>query len=207
MRIIDLSHTIAPDMPVYPGTLPPTLSSASTFERDRYRETALYIWSHVGTHIDAPAHLFEDGVTLDRLSADRFYGEAVMLDCTGLPRDGLIPPDMLPDLTGVRFLILRTGLEHTWGTPAYYGPFPTLSPDAARIVAQSGLSGIGVDAISFDPVGGALPIHRILLGAGMIQIENLCSLDGLPEHFTLCAFPPVFLNADGAPTRAVAILP
>ena len=31
MRVIDLTHTNAESMPVYPGTEPPTLAPASTY--------------------------------------------------------------------------------------------------------------------------------------------------------------------------------
>ncbi len=83
MRVYDLTHVIRPGMPVYPGTEPPTIEPASSFERDGYRESALKLWSHVGTHMDAPAHLFADGATLDRLPPDRFAGPAALLDCRG----------------------------------------------------------------------------------------------------------------------------
>ena len=69
MRAIDLTHTIAPGMPVYPGTEPPVLSPGSTYARDGFRETRLTLFSHTGTHMDAPAHLFPDRTALDALPA------------------------------------------------------------------------------------------------------------------------------------------
>ena len=33
MKVIDLTHTIKEGMPVFPGTEPPKLDAASTFER------------------------------------------------------------------------------------------------------------------------------------------------------------------------------
>ncbi|MEA4823441.1 MAG: cyclase family protein [Clostridiaceae bacterium] len=205
MRAVDLTQTIHNGMPVYPGTVPPRLDSASSFERDGYRETALSLWSHVGTHMDAPAHLFADGTTLDRIPVSRFCGRAAMLDCRGVGQGG-ITADMLRTLPldTLDFVILRTGWESRFYSPAYYDAFPTMTDTAARLLAASGLSGVGVDAISIDPVGGPLPNHRIVLGANMVIVENLRGLAECPDRFIFCAMPLLYENADGAPVRASA---
>ena len=46
MKVIDLTHTIKEGMPVFPGTEPPKLDAASTFEKDGFRETLLTMYSH-----------------------------------------------------------------------------------------------------------------------------------------------------------------
>ena len=58
MRVIDLTHTIKEDMPVYPGTETPTLTPVSVYEKDGFRESLLRMTTHTGTHMDPPAHLF-----------------------------------------------------------------------------------------------------------------------------------------------------
>ena len=68
-------------MPVYPGTEPPVLENANTYEKDGFKETKLSMFSHTGTHIDAPAHIFEHGQTLDKFEADTFVGKALVIDC------------------------------------------------------------------------------------------------------------------------------
>ena len=65
MLVHDLTHTITEDILVWPGTEQPKLSEGSTFERDGFRETRLEIFSHVGTHMDAPAHMRVDRPQLD----------------------------------------------------------------------------------------------------------------------------------------------
>ena len=54
MRVIDLTHTITRDMPVYPGTDTPRLTPAGTYEDDGFKETRLQMSSHTGTHMDSP---------------------------------------------------------------------------------------------------------------------------------------------------------
>ena len=55
MRVIDLTHTIKEDMPVYPGTDTPKLIPANSYEKEGFRETLLQMYSHTGTHMDPPA--------------------------------------------------------------------------------------------------------------------------------------------------------
>lgn len=76
MKVIDLTHTIREGMPVYPGTEPPLLEPANSYEKDGFRETRLTMFSHTGTHMDAPAHLFAGRTTLDAFPAGQFIGQA-----------------------------------------------------------------------------------------------------------------------------------
>ena len=74
MTVIDLTHTIREDMPVYPGTEQPRLTTACTVSQCGYRETLLHMYSHTGTHMDAPAHMIDGALTLDGCGAVRVHG-------------------------------------------------------------------------------------------------------------------------------------
>ena len=87
MKVLDLTHTIRAEMPVYPGTEPPELTTANTYAADGFQETLLRMYSHTGTHIDPPAHLFAGARTLDRYPAAQFLGRALVIDCRML-REG-----------------------------------------------------------------------------------------------------------------------
>ena len=63
MKVIDLTHTIRADMPVYPGTEPPKFEPANSYEKDGFQETLLSMFTHTGTHMDPPAHLFAGRTT------------------------------------------------------------------------------------------------------------------------------------------------
>lgn len=95
MRVIDLTHTIWEGMPVYPGTETPRLIPANSYERDGFRETLLKMTTHTGTHMDAPAHLFPDRPTLDRLPAAQFIGRALAVDCRHLHEGEAVTMDCL----------------------------------------------------------------------------------------------------------------
>ena len=81
--LIDMTHTITPEIPIYPGTPVPALTPACTLTRDGFRETLLTLSSHTGTHMDAPAHLLQDGRTLDQMPMSQFSGRATVLDVSG----------------------------------------------------------------------------------------------------------------------------
>lgn len=72
-----------------------------------------------------------------------------------------------------------------------------------------GLKGVGIDAPSFDEVDSEpLPIHRCLLGAGLVLIENLTALDRLGNgNFLLSVLPLPIAGAEACPVRAVAVIP
>ncbi len=84
MKVIDLTHVITPAMPVYPGTEPPVFEPANSYEKDGFRETRISMYTHTGTHIDPPAHLYPGRTTLDRFPAEQFIGKALVIDCRGL---------------------------------------------------------------------------------------------------------------------------
>ncbi len=209
MQFIDLTHTITTDMPVYTGTEPPHITNARSIARDGYREKVLAIYSHTGTHIDAPAHILEEGNTLDALPADHFYGKTTVLDVSHIPG-----PDIAIDClnlplnkTCIDFVIFYTGWYHKWGTAAFFKDFPVPSTETAQYLADLGIKGVGTDAISIDRAYATeFTIHKIFLQNKILIIENLTNLAGLVgEIFTLCCWPLKIAGADGAPVRAVAI--
>ena len=53
-------------MTVFPGSETQKLTTKSTYEKDGFKETLLQMYSHVGTHMDPPAHIFTNQKTLDQ---------------------------------------------------------------------------------------------------------------------------------------------
>jgi len=207
--VLDLTHTLTEGMPVYPGTEPPRIQPANTVAKDGFAEKLLSMYSHTGTHIDAPAHMLEGGPTLDQLGAGHFVGTACVLDAVGRTEIGL--PELQAQATlieGCDFVLFHTGWSRLWGQEAYFSDFPVLSREAAGWLAGRGLKGVGFDAISVDPVGSVdFENHHLFFGAGMISIENLTGLAALAgTRFLFSCLPLKIAEADGSPVRAVAIL-
>lgn len=210
MNVLDLTYMISPAMPVYPGTEGPKLSPANTYEKDGFKETLLSMYSHTGTHMDAPAHLFADRSPLDILPAAQFVGKATVIDCTDLGEGGKITMEHVrknPWAQQADYLLFRTGWGKHWGKPEYFGDYPCVTPEVVDFMIATNKKGVGLDTISLDPIA-SLTLHRQLLATDKtVIIENLNNLDKAPEGlFTFCALPLRYENADGSPIRAVAIL-
>lgn len=212
MRIVDLTHPISPDMPLWPGTPEPSLSDLSTVGRDGFGERWLQLSSHTGTHLDAPAHIIEGAATLDRLPVDCFIGKGVLLDLRSASFAETVSLEQLlvirSKIEQADFLLLHSGWSRFWGRDEYNRDYPVLSAEAAAWLVGLGLKGIGIDAPSFDAADSeALPVHRALLGAGLILIENLTKLEQLVNRdFLLSALPLPIAGAEACPVRAVAAI-
>ena len=211
MKIIDLTHIISEDMPMYPGTGAPKLQVAYGHKEFGFKETLISMYSHTGTHIDAPAHIFADGVTLDKYPVEQFVGKALVIDCRKLKKGEEISMSLLEGkgnaLNEIEFILFLTGYSLLWGTSGYFDGFPVMSHEVVEWVNRRKLKGIGIDAPSFDPVTvDELHNHRIILKTNnTILLENLCKLEKIGnDPFILCALPLNALNADGAPARIIA---
>ena len=211
MKIIDLTQLISENMPVYPGTEPPKLTVANTIEKDGFRETLISFYSHTGTHMDAPFHIYADRTSLDALPAEQFVGKALVIDCTHVGEGGEIGMEYINRVLAdeAEFLIFRTGWNVNWGTEKYFGEYPVLSMEVCQYLLDSKKKGVGFDVIGIDPVSdGNLTRHKMLLSQrDIVIIENLTNLDKIGDGlFTFAALPLKYKDADGAPVRAVAII-
>jgi len=210
MKIIDLSHPIHPSIPVYPGTEPPSFAAMNTIEHDGFAEMKISMYTHTATHMDGPSHILQGGKSLDLFTADHFVGRAVIINAAQavsgeIPADRLEP--YLERLKDADFALIKTGWSHYWGQDRYFNGFPSLSVASAKRLAGLHLKGVGIDAISIDPVdNAALPAHHVLLGADVVIIENLTNLDAVKneEVYFIC-LPLRISGADGSPVRAIAI--
>ena len=212
MKIIDLTHSIKEGMPVYPGTEPPRLMPASSYEIDGFKETMLHMFTHTGTHIDPPAHLYAGRTTLDQFLPSQFLGQALVINCRSLKEGDAITMDFLrkygKKTDNADFLLFNTGWDKKWGSPAYFGNYPCLDDDVLDYVMQGNYKGIGLDVIGLDPIDDInLTRHKKLFkDRDIINIENLKNLDMCGnELFLFSCFPLKIENADGSPARAVAI--
>ena len=209
MKILDLTHLIEEAMPVYPETEPPKLTPSNTFEQHGFRETLLTMGSHTGTHMDAPAHLYPTGKTLDVLPITQFSGTAVVIHCPELQAGERIAMHHLRKqgeaAERAEFILFHTGWSRYWGQAAYYGDYPYITHQVADWLLKTGKKGIGLDTIGLDPIADeTLTLHRKLLADDqMVIIENLTNLEQVGDGVVFfCALPLKQADADGAPVRA-----
>jgi arylformamidase len=210
MKITDLTHVIYSDMPVFPGTEGPIFIKANTVEKDGFQEAKITMYSHTGTHIDAPAHMLSNGHSLDNLEIEQFIGKATIIDFSNTNEKLIDINNLKPyeeKIKNVEFIIIKTGWSKYWGTKKYFEDFPSLSAEAATWLSQFNLKGIGIDAISIDDMESTtFEVHKILMPKNIIIIENLTNLDSIiNEYFILSILPLKNKDADGSPVRAISI--
>ena len=210
MQILDLSHTITSDMPLWPGTPHPEFSPLATIADDGYAEQSICVSSHTGTHLDAPCHIIDGGLSLDRFEAGRFYGRGVVIDASSAECNPLTIERLQPYAAAVGksdFVLFHTGWARFWGQDQYNRGYPVLDFSSASWLAGFALKGVGVDCPSFDNADSTdYPIHRCLLSAGLLLIENLTNIHLLPTSFFVSFFPLKIAGAEASPVRAVAYL-
>lgn len=209
MTLIDLTHTIKEDMPVYPGTEPPRLETAATYETDFFKETKLTVFTHTGTHMDPPAHVFPGRTTLDRFPPEQFIGKALVIDCRDLKDGDPITMEHIrkygEKAAQADFLLFNLGWDKYWGTDAYFGNYPCMDMEVLESIIAGNYKGIGVDTISIDPMNSLTRHRRLFQDTDIVIVENLKDLHlcGNDLFFFSC-FPLKIADCDGSPARAVA---
>lgn len=212
MALRDCSHDLESGLP-YPGDPDVSVTPHASFESDGYRVADIACCTHSGTHVDAPSHMLSDGSFLDEFDVESFQFDAHLVDCTEYGDREAVDADAIPDSvedSDVDLLVFHTGWSERWGNRRYFD-HPYLTEQAAERCVYLDCD-VGVDTASVDPTPTRnasedeptdYPAHAVFLGADSLVVENLTNLAGLPERFTLHAYPlPV--AADGAPVRAVA---
>ncbi|HEY3415403.1 MAG TPA: cyclase family protein [Armatimonadota bacterium] len=158
--------------------------------------------SHAGTHVDAPAHFFRDGASVDTLDPCLLLGPCRVLDIPDAP---VITAELLAEypLAGVERVLLRTRNSRQWEVDptVFHRDFVGITAEAACLLLASGVKLVGTDGLSIDPYASTGAAHELLLGAGAIIVEGL-ALAQVPagDYWLVCA-PLRLQGADGAPAR------
>jgi arylformamidase len=212
VRAVDLTHTFRNGMPVFPGLPQPAFDPIAKVEEDGYAMTSYTMLNHIGTHVDAPAHQIAGGDTLDEIGLERLVTDALTIDVSHRDPHGAIPlAELEPHLDKVRpgdIVLLYSNNARNYGSEAYWTGWSYPDADASRALIERGISAIGFDGPSADPVDSTtFDMHRIWLGSGRMILENVSNLDQLPERVQIVVAPMKVAAANGAPARIFALFP
>ena len=221
VEFVELSHVISDGMTTYPGVPGPAISPHLTWadSRPRYAEGTEFSMDRIdmigqtGTYLDSPRHRYQDGTDLAGLPLGRLADlPAVVVRTIGSGRRAVEAADLESLTVAGHAVLLHTGGDRHWGTPAYAEDNPYLSADAARLLVERGVALVGIDSVNIDDTtaaaGGERPAHTILLAAGIPIVEQLTGLAELPPtgaRFT--AAPPRISGFGTFPVRAFATMP
>jgi len=171
--------------------------------------------THVGTHMDAPLHVIPEGKSIDQIPLEQVMGDGIIIDVKKNGPEEITKADLenaVPPVESEDLVFLYTGWGEKFGTPEY-DPHPYLSEEAAEWLVGRNVRVVGLDTLTPDlpaPMrpkeGYKGPIHRILLGNGVLIIENLANLrEVVGKRLQLFAAPLRIRDGDGGYVRVFAL--
>ena len=205
--IIDLTLTLRP------GMRGVACEPKFNFKEHGWNAQTLHLYSHCGTHMDAPTHSEAGDQTIDEMPLAQCMGPAWLVKLDGIAPRTLIT---VADLGGIakRFalgdsLILRTGWSAFVDEPKWRDELPRVSLELARWCVEHRVKLLGVEPPSVADVNHLpelIRIHKTLLGGGVLIVEGLTNLDAIQqEKVFFAALPLKPLRGDGSPVRAFVI--
>jgi kynurenine formamidase len=218
-RVVDLSHVVEHGMDTYPGLPGPViedhLSRAASRERyapgTEFQIGRITLVANTGTYVDVPFHRFDGGADLSEVPLSRLVdlrGEAVTVDVTRHGR--AIGPGVFEGLhVEGRAVLVHTGWDRHWGTPAYAGAeHPFLSASAVRWLVERRPALVGIDSVNVDDMADLTrPAHTVLLRAEIPICEHMAGLAELVgREFRFHAAPVAVSGMGTFPVRAYALL-
>ena len=208
--IVDLST------PLYDGIRGLTTEAKTSIDTHGYNTTTLHLYSHTGTHMDAPKHFVEGGGTIDEVDLGVCVGPAEVIDLTATePNAEITVEDLLPHegriVAGARVLLRTDWCLHVEAND-FRTHMPRISLQLARWLVKRRVVLLGVETPSVASVRPGHEqelgdVHRALLEGGVVIVEGLCNLHELHQdrvHFV--ALPLRVRGGDGSPVRAIAIV-
>lgn len=208
MHTYDISVTISPDLPTWPGDPRVVLERVEKMEAGADSNvTRLAMSAHTGTHIDAPYHFILEGISVDQVPVETLTGRAYVLH---LPDVDLITATVLEEASippRTRRVLFRTRNSDCWPRQEshFRRDYVALSADGADYLVDRGVKLVGVDYLSIAPFDEVIPTHRILLGAGIIIVEGLDLSQVSQGRYNFYCLPLKLSGADGAPARAILV--
>ncbi len=197
-----------------------------------YSSYSIVAPEHGGTHLDAPIHFSQNGLTVDKLPLSSTTGNAVVIDVSKnalANRDYQITIDditswekengQIPDNT---IILFKTGYGKFYPDRAkYFGTaktgvdaipelhFPGIKPETTQwLLNNRKIKALGLDTPSIDfGQSKEFKTHQILLGANKCGFENVANLDQLPaKGLYVIALPMKIGKGSGAPLRIMATI-
>ena len=202
MAYIDLTHIFNNDTPVFPGDPEPELVKIAEVGKDGFMDHQVKTAMHVGTHMDAPAHMVQGGKLLSEYPAEKFFGRGVIIDARGkTSADAELLSNV--DIKKGDIVLVCFGWSTEFENDEYYKNYPEITEPFANRLGELGASIIGTDTSS--PDRAPYVVHKILFKHDILIIENLTNLEKLigKTNFEVIALPTKF-QADAAPVRVVA---
>jgi arylformamidase len=211
VRIFDVTVPVSETTPIQPGEPRIRIEKLSQLTLgDPANSSHIKLGTHSGTHVDAPFHAIQQGLTVDKLPLDLLMGPAFVAEVDQLQGDVV---DVF-DLARLHFpkettrLLIKTRNSHLWenGFTEFERDYVSLAPQTAQWLVRRGIQLLGWDYLSVDAFGvREQRAHQTLLEAGVVLVEglDLSRVPAGPCH--LICLPLKLKDGDGAPARVLVL--
>jgi kynurenine formamidase len=222
-KVVDLTHALSSNVPTWSGSCGFCLEIKKDYD-EVFRVQQIKMHAGVGTHMDAPSHRIEGGLSIAEIPLEQLIVKACVIDVSKKAEAdyevsvedienyekayGIIPNGSL--------VIAFTGWCRFWPDPTNYRNvdaegqihFPAFSATAAEFLLTRDIAGIAIDTLSPDCLDDTFPVHKLILGAGKYIIENIADCSQLPPKGAyVIALPLKAEESTESPLRIVALIP
>ncbi len=205
-KLYDVSLLIHPDLPVWPGDPQPVFEKSEMLvEGSTVVSGRAHLSLHLGTHIDAPAHLNPSGWTIDQIPPEILIGEVQVIQVQGVQK---ITADILKnmEISNAKRYFFKTDNSKFWRESPlrFHEEYCSFAADAGKYLSELGAQLIGIDYLSLDLYeASGLPVHHILTSQNIVGVEGL-DLSGItPGIYEGICLPLRIVDGDGSPARVV----
>ncbi len=208
MKIYDVSQLLGNDTPIYPGNPEFNTFFKSTLTTGTSNVSQITMGSHFGTHIDAPLHMADKGLSISDISPDTFIGKCTVLDLTNvqisITKDDLKGAGFKADSNNHQILVLKTE-NSIRGFDKFYPEFIYLEPSAAEYIAKGKIRLLATDGPSVKKFHSEDLIHKFLFDHNIIIAEGLVLQNVEAGEYTFIGAPLKFKGLDASPCRIFLI--
>jgi len=193
--------------PTYPGDTKPRFELLRSFERgDKVTLSSYLMTAHAGTHVDAPLHFVANGASIDQVPLSALMGAARVIDCSPDAQAIDVAELSKHNWRGAKRILFRTrNSRNSWMTdPNFHQDFTYIAPDAAQLLADSGVRLVGIDYLSAEKFGAPeARTHQILLGRNIPIVEGLDLRSVRAGEYDFIILPLRVVGHEAAPARAL----
>ena len=204
VKLYDATLPIEEGMVTFPGD--PPFQVKPFFQRqkgDPFDLALMSLGTHLGTHVDPPAHYIDGGFTVDEIPLESLVGPGVVLDMRGRAQIDRQALEKAP-LGGHVRVLFKTDNGPRLFEPSFHPDFVHLTEDGARYLVQKKVRLVGNDYLSIERYQNpGAPVHHILLKAGVLVVEGVNLLKVPPGSYEIFCLPIKIKGADGAPSRII----